>query len=122
MVNPVCFFETPALDLDRAVAFYSAVFETTLERTTIGTTPSALFGYSPKQGGASGAIAQGPGHTPGITGVNVYFPATDLEATLARIESNGGSIHLHATPIGDLGTIAEFIDSEGNRIGLHFRR
>lgn len=121
MVNSVCFFELPALDLDRAVAFYSAVFETTLERTVIGHAPAALFGFSSTHGGVSGAIAQGPGHSPGPTGVKVYFPTADLAATLTRITTHGGHIHLAPTPIGDLGTIAEFIDTEGNRIGLHYR-
>jgi predicted enzyme related to lactoylglutathione lyase len=38
---------------------------------------------------------------------------------VARVEPAGGQVVVPETPIGDPGTIAVIIDSEGNRVGLH---
>ena len=49
----------------------------------------------------------------------VYFHVNDIEATLAKIESNGGKTLFPKTGIGEHGFIAHFEDSEGNRVSLH---
>ena len=43
----------------------------------------------------------------------------DIDARLSAVESAGGKVALPKTSIGEHGAIAEFIDSEGNRIALH---
>jgi len=44
----------------------------------------------------------------------------DLALMLARVEGAGGSIAVPKTEIGsDFGFFAYFIDTEGNRVGLH---
>ena len=46
----------------------------------------------------------------------------DLELPLSKIEDAGGKVLLPKTKNGangEFGFIAHFIDSEGNRIGLH---
>jgi uncharacterized protein len=44
----------------------------------------------------------------------------DLNATLAKVESAGGKVVVPKMPLGDMspGYVAQFIDSEGNRLGL----
>ena len=59
---------------------------------------------------------------PSVDGVLVYFTAQsgDLSIELARIEGAGGKVLVPKTLISDdIGHMAVFLDSEGNRIALH---
>ena len=42
MKNPVCYFEIPVTDLERAVAFYTAVFGYQLERVEVDENEMAI--------------------------------------------------------------------------------
>ena len=69
--------------------------------------------------GAMGAITGGP-TPPGLDGPIVIFAcAVDLDEPLGRVEAAGGAVLEPKTPIRPYGFIAQFRDSEGNRIGLH---
>jgi uncharacterized protein len=47
----------------------------------------------------------------------------DLASILARVQRAGGSIAVPTTDIGnDFGHFAHFIDTEGNKVGLHSMR
>ena len=79
-------------------------------------------GFMPqKDDEVGGAIMSGPGQTPSMTGVTIYFKAgPDLTVALARVEPAGGKVLLSKTLINrQIGHIALFMDSEGNRVGLH---
>ena len=54
-------------------------------------------------------------------GPTIYFNAhPDLSVMLARVEKAGGRIIMPKTKISDdIGYMAMFIDSEGNRLALH---
>ena len=56
---------------------------------------------------------QGNVSTPVIT-----IDVDDIDATLATIESRGGSTVEKKIPVGDMGFAAYFTDSEGNLLGL----
>jgi len=71
--------------------------------------------------GAAGSLIKGEGYEPSSAGTLVYFTAPDIEATLARVEEKGGRILAPKTSIGESGFIGMFLDTEGNRIGLHSR-
>lgn len=114
----VTWFEIPVVDLDRAVAFYEAVFGVELERTTIDGHPMALFPEASPGGGASGALAAGDSYVPSIDGTRVYFRVDDVAAVLARAEQHGGEVLYPVTDVSDQGRVAECCDSEGNRIAL----
>ena len=61
-------------------------------------------------------------YKPSTDGVLIYLtsPSGDLSNELAKIESAGGKIVVPKTLITeDIGFMAVFIDSEGNRIALH---
>ena len=52
-------------------------------------------------------------------GIVVYLNVTDqMQAVLDRIEPAGGKIAMPPTDIG-FGFIAFFLDTEGNKVGLH---
>ena len=118
-MNPVCYFEVPVDDLDRAVEFYQRVFSYSLERTNIDGNEMALFPFSRESGGITGALAMGPSYQPGKSGARIYFSTDDIEGVLARAVSAGGKILYPKTSVGELGWVAEFEDSEGNCIALH---
>jgi predicted enzyme related to lactoylglutathione lyase len=118
MTNPVCYFEIAVADLERATAFYGAVFGCEFERTTIDGNEMALFPADPAAPGAPGALARGDSYTPGRQGVRVYFRVADVRAALARAEAAGGRAVYPPTAVPGYGWVAEFEDSEGNCVAL----
>ncbi|MBO9827434.1 VOC family protein [Xanthomonas sp. A2111] len=118
-MNPVSYFEIPAADLERAIAFYSAVFDTTFERAHVDGNAMAFFPYAPGHPGASGALAQGDSYTPGQAGARLYFTVQDIRATLDKAVAAGGRVLYPPTLVGAFGEVAEIEDCEGNCVALH---
>ena len=121
MSNPSRYFEIPVLDMDRAVQFYSYVFEVTLQRETIDGYDMASFPGYPDQPGASGALAKGDVYVPSTTGSIIYFDVADIAATVQRAAGIGAKLLYPIKDIGGGSFVAEVSDSEGNRIALHQR-
>ena len=117
--NPVNWFEIPAVDVDRAMAFYKAVFGIKLTKEAMGPSTLAFFPMVDGQYGAAGALVKGKGYRPSRTGITVYFPVASINATLAKVKAKGGKVLVPRTGIGKYGFMAHFEDSEGNRLGLH---
>ncbi len=117
--NPAVYFEIPVTDLNRAVNFYKAVFGFDFEREVIDTNEMALFPFTDGERGISGALAKGDIYTPTVDGVLIYFGTKDIDQALKLAVENGGQMLYPKTSNGDLGHVAEFRDSEGNRIALH---
>lgn len=111
--------EIPVNDLDRAEAFYAAMFGVELERVEADGYRMALF--PPASEGADVALVLGDVYVPAKTGPLLYFGTTDLDASLERARVAGAALLYPPTRVGDWGRVAEFEDSEGNRIGLHQR-
>lgn len=118
MGNPVFHFEIPVTDMNRAVAFYEAVFGHRLTRKTVDGYAMAFFPRAEGQPGASGALAMGDVYRPSHDGPVIYFDVPDIEAVLARAASRGGRVLYPRKDIGAAGFVAEIEDSEGNRIAL----
>ncbi|MEO0361367.1 MAG: VOC family protein [Pseudomonadota bacterium] len=118
-MNPVGYFEIPVRDLDRAAAFYEAVFDCALERATIDGYEMALFPAADGAPGATGALAVGDDYVPSEDGALVYFTVADIDATVARATECGGRVIYPTKSIGEAGFVAEIGDGEGNRIALH---
>jgi uncharacterized protein len=113
-------FEIPAMDFDRAVRFYEAALDAPLQREVFGGVPIAVFAH--EEGATGGAIVFNPQHTkPAADGVLVYLDASPtVTDALARVERAGGKKHGPAIELpNNIGYIAFFTDSEGNRVGLH---
>ena len=58
-MNIAIHFEIPVQDLTRAIRFYEALFEITLERAQIDGNEMALFPLFDGMAGCSGALAKG---------------------------------------------------------------
>ena len=117
--NVAVWFEIPAANFERAVGFYEKVFDTKLKRDNFGPMEMAVFPY---EGTAiSGCVMKGDGYKPTREGSIVYLSAgKDLSGPLARAASRGGSVAIPKTALPDgMGFFAQFIDIEGNRVGLH---
>jgi predicted enzyme related to lactoylglutathione lyase len=123
--NPVGWFEIPVTDLDRAEAFYNALFGITLARQPEenGFTMS-WFPWHEGAKGAAGALVFGTGYVPAPEGQGVvlYFTTEDLEASLARTTEAGGMVIVPVTDIGEYGMFARIQDTEGNHLCLHTAR
>ena len=115
--NPVSYFEIPVSDMDRAIAFYEAVFSVSLERTTLDGNEMALFPFSENGDGISGALAKGDSYVPSAAGPRIYFFVDNIDETLRQAIEMGGQIAYEKTAVGEF-WIAEFKDSEGNQIAL----
>jgi predicted enzyme related to lactoylglutathione lyase len=119
MSNALSWFEIPVTDLARAKEFYGRVLQAELREETMGGTSMALFPY--QDGGVGGALIAGEHHVPSATGALIYLNAgSDLGGALRRVEEAGGKVVMGATKLTDaIGSIAVFLDSEGNRTALH---
>lgn len=118
MKNVINWFEIPVAEMERAIAFYEPVMQVSLRRENMDCAELAVF---PHQDPASGgALAKFEGITPSQQGAIIYLHTDDLMATLDRVATAGGRCVLGPLELGqDIGTIALFTDSEGNRVGLH---
>lgn len=118
VTNPVFHFEIPVRDMGRAVAFYEAVFGYRLRRENVDGYEMAFFPRTDGAPGASGALAKGDVYKPTKDGAIIYFDVPDIDAILKRAQARGAKVLLPKKDIGDAGFVAEFEDSEGNRIAL----
>lgn len=122
MQRIINWFEIPATDFERACAFYERVFAITLRREK---TPGMTMGVFPHTDPATGgAVSCGEQLKPGANGIVIYLDGgDDLAVPLARAEAAGAKVLLPKMQIDpEIGSIALFLDSEGNRIGLHSPR
>lgn len=121
--NVVGWFEIPVIDMDRAIQFYEAVFGFKLQRANLGELEMAWFPWVENTVGSGGSLVYSPGnYAPSPEGVLIYFTAFsgDIDIELDRIRQNGGTVLRGKTLISEeVGYMALFLDTEGNRIALH---
>lgn len=107
-------FAINADDTDRAMAFYEKVFGWTF--TPWG--PPGFYQVKDAGEGLIGAL-QGRrdvgGHT--MPGMELSFGVDDIEATVAAVEANGGTIVMAPFAIPTVGKLLFFRDCEGNVAG-----
>lgn len=119
--NPVVYFEIPVKDIDRAIKFYKTVFNFDFDKETIDNNEMALFPFVEENSGISGALAKGEIYKPTKNGVLIYFKTENIDETLKLATTNGGQV-LYPKKDNGLGLVAEFEDTEGNRIALYQSR
>lgn len=115
--NPVIYFEIPVHDIERSMEFYAAVFAFDFVRERIDGNEMALFPFEQGCSGISGALATGPVYKPTKDGVFLYFRTDSIEETLQLAVDHGGKV-LYPVSDNGVGLVAEFEDTEGNRIAL----
>ena len=108
--------EFPANDLDRAKSFYSSVFGWSFEKMD-GLDDYFLYEAGP--GGLGGGIGVRGASAP--ASVRNYLAVDDVDATLAKVTANGGTVVVPTMDIG-VGWYAAVTDSEGNELGLYKSR
>lgn len=120
--NSLNWFEIPALDMDRAKKFYETIFACEMPSfTEMMGMQMVGFPSEPGNGKASGALVKSENHIPSMHGCNIYLNANpNIDEVINRIESAGGKILMPRTVITpEIGVMAIFIDSEGNKMCLH---
>ncbi|MEM7220700.1 MAG: VOC family protein [Pseudomonadota bacterium] len=114
----VSYFEIPVADLERAITFYETLFDVQLVRDTVDGYAMALFPDTEGAAGATGALAKGDVHVPAKAGPIVYIAVPDIDAVLGALVDAKGTVLLEPRVVADQGVVAEFEDSEGNRVAL----
>jgi len=124
--NMVGWFEIPVADMERAKKFYETVFNVTISIHDMGGLVMGWFpaAEDPKTSGSSGSLVMHKDfYKPSKDGILIYFSSEDVDNELKRIEKSGGTILHKKTLISeDIGYMAVFIDTEGNRIALHSKK
>ncbi len=119
MKSFISIFEIPVTEISRAVDFYQAILDITIEKMDIPEMQMGIFPYEEQM--VTGVLVKGEGYQPSADGVTIYLNGGDnLQVILDKVDKNGGKIMVPKTLHGDEnGYFALFLDSEGNRIGLH---
>lgn len=120
MSNPVVWFEIAAADLERAKKFYSDVFQKEMQYVDMPDSPMYMMGSSAEGiSGASGALVKSADNIPSTSGTIVYFYCDDVAVEASRVEAAGGTLIVPKTSLGEFGFMVMFIDTEGNKVGMH---
>lgn len=121
----VGWFEIPVADMNRAQQFYEKVFDIKIHIAQFGETLMGWFPMpkDPQARGAGGSLIYNPAHyNPSDNGTLIYFSTAEINAELNRVKEAGGTVLQEKTLISDdIGYMALFLDSEGNRLALHSR-
>ena len=118
--NIAVWFEIPATKFDRAVNFYRDILDVDIVEDEMDGLKLGMFPHDDKTS-VSGAIIYGMDFKPSKEGSIVYLNGGDNLATaLSKVEGAGGKVIIPKTHLGDeIGYIAHFLDTEGNRVGIH---
>ncbi|MBK6507327.1 MAG: VOC family protein [Ignavibacteria bacterium] len=121
MANALNWFEIPVTDFPRAKKFYETVLGSTIHEMQMGPSLMGFFPMGEDQSGVGGAIVKAEDCEPSDKGSLIYLNAgPDLSDALGRIESAGGKVIVPKTMITEeYGFFAMFLDTEGNKVGLH---
>ena len=118
VVFGVRYLEIPVSDIERAVDFYEFVFGVELERVVVDGYEMAHFPTLGDGKGADVTLAQGDVYIPSKTGAIVYFHVPDIDAVMSRAADRGAETLYAKKEVAPGTWVAEFEDSEGNRVAL----
>lgn len=121
MKHAINWFEIPVENYERAKQFYATVTnsEITDHHMPEQNTKYGVFTHGDKDS-VGGAIIEAENQIPSNQGATVYLNSgDDLSVPLSKVENAGGKIIMPKTAIGKDGYIAQFIDSEGNKVAFH---
>lgn len=118
--NSLNWFEIPAIDINRSKAFYETIFGIEMEDNEMGGAKMAFFPWAQGSGKATGALVQSENHKPSMEGTIVYLNANpSMDKILDKVANAGGKVLAPKMSIGEHGSIAFIMDTEGNNIGIH---
>jgi len=119
--NALNWFEIPVQDINRAKSFYENIFGINMGET-VDMMGMQMAMFPANEGKVSGGLVQSEMHVPSQDGAIVYLNANaaGMENVLGKISDLGGSVVMPKTQITpEIGYMAFFIDSEGNKVALH---
>ncbi|MGH1366473.1 MAG: VOC family protein [Calditrichia bacterium] len=119
MKSLISIVEIPTIDFPRAIKFYQSILDVSIEEIDMDGNMMGLF---PNDGeSVFVSLISGSDYKPSANGTIVYLNAgDDLQPTLDKIIASGGKMVVPKTEIApEMGFFAMFIDSEGNKLGLH---
>lgn len=119
--HTIVWVDIPVIDLDRAVAFYSAVLGSPVRKHE--NPPNRALGLLPHSDTeVGGCLYRSEEDTPSERGPLIYLNCSNrLDDAIAAVEANGGQLLKPKHAIAPHGFRALVLDSEGNRIALHAR-
>jgi uncharacterized protein len=108
----IAYVQIPAVDVDRSVDFYEAVFGWSIRRRGDGE-----IAFDDGVGEVSGTWVTGrpPSSEPGLL---VYVMVESVEESLEKIVEAGGAVVSPLTPQGEGEAYATFRDPAGNVLGI----
>lgn len=118
----VVWTEIPVVDMQRAMKFYSSVFNLEMKVDIPSPPKMAFLPFEQGGMGSSATLIENPDYyqPSESNGPLVYFHCPDIETAEKNIEANGGKVLISKRSISpEHGSMAVFLDTEGNRIALH---
>lgn len=119
MNNLISIVEISVTDFARAVKFYQTVLGIAIEEMEMD---GNQMGVLPNdEGTVNVVLVKGNDYKPTTDGAVLYLNAgNDLQPMLDKVAQNGGQVIVPKTEISpEIGYFALFIDTEGNKLGLH---
>lgn len=118
MANNLASFAIHVDDVDRARAFYEAVFGWRFEQWG----PPGFYLIQTGDDAAPGIqglmhARQEPRTGTGLNGIEATFSVDDVNAIAEAVRANGGRITMEPAVIPTVGTLIRFLDTEQNEIG-----
>ncbi len=116
--NTFCWIDIPVTDLDRAITFYSAILDDSIQKIN---EHGFQFGLLPHDNdNVSGCLTVMHDREPSKNGPLVYVSVEGyLSKAVQAVEKHGGKVVKDIEQIGPYGYRALIIDSEGNGIALY---
>lgn len=121
--NALNWFEIPVEDTARAKKFYETILDVEMQTQDMMGIEMTFLPYdmSGQSGKVSGALVKGEMYKSSVDGAVVYLNANpSIQTVIDKIEGAGGKVIMPRKQITEeIGYMALFIDSEGNRVALH---
>lgn len=119
--NALNWFEIAVNDLGRAKKFYETVFDIEMTQMDMNGMLMAFFPMESTSDKVGGGLVQHEMYKPSADGAVIYLNGNpDLSLPLGKIEGAGGKIVMPKTLINEeIGYMAFFMDTEGNKVALH---
>lgn len=120
--NSLNWFAIPVKDLSRAQKFYETIFNLKMDAMPdMEDMQMTAFPSEMGSGKANGCLTKSQMYKPSMDGVIIYLNANpSIQEVIDRIDRAGGRVVMPKMDVGNnIGFMAMFIDTEGNKIGLH---